>query len=88
MIRVSKVDISFRAWAALPPSVVALVVAEDGKVSTWPRPTFPKGVCTGCGCTERDSCAQDFGEPCGWRDRARTRCTACPPAPKVRKARR
>lgn len=88
MIRVSKTRVPFRVWAALPAAVVGLVIQEDGKVSTRPRPAFPRGVCTGCGCTETDACIDGSGRGCAWRDKKRTRCTSCPPAKSVAKGRR
>lgn len=79
---------SWRLWASLPPDVVELVaITATGRARvTIDRPTFPPGVCTGCGCTATDACLtpDPFDErsalACSWRDKGRTRCTACPPA--------
>jgi len=78
----------YRFWARLPPAVDAVLflanpgaVARDTVLAVVGRPTFPVGVCTGCGCSDVDACVGMFGEGCAWLDAARTRCSRCGPAP-------
>ncbi|MGE0363023.1 MAG: hypothetical protein AB7R67_20080 [Vicinamibacterales bacterium] len=77
----------FRFWAALPARVHAIVIlgdphgpAAEKMLAVVQRPRVPKGVCTGCGCSQFDACPGAFGEGCAWRDATQTRCTSCPPA--------
>jgi len=94
---VGQLATDYRLWARLPTRVRALLVLGDPHASTQEekvlavigRPTFPPGVCTGCGCSELDACVVDEGlgpEGCQWIDRTRRRCTACGPAPAARVA--
>jgi len=80
---------NYRLWARLPAGVRALRLVGDPKQKTTlavvARPRFPKGVCTGCGCSTLDPCVeQGLMGPvgCYWIDRSRTRCSVCGPAPK------
>jgi hypothetical protein len=75
---------AFRFWARLPASAKALIVlgapelGKDAVLASCERPTFPRGVCTGCGCSEFDPCLTAEG-PCAWVDESQRRCTACGP---------
>lgn len=81
----------YRFWARLPPAVESVLFLghptapgpTDKLLAEVHRPTFPKGVCTGCGCSAFDACPGDFGEGCAWVDASETRCTSCGPAPAV-----
>ena len=69
----------WRLWAVIPATVRALEFlvpidrGADAGVAIVRRPTFPRGVCRTCGCTEHDPCP----EGCAWTSRAETLCTAC-----------
>jgi hypothetical protein len=77
----------WRFWAWVPADVQGLVLLADPTLpgdkmlAAVSRPTFPPGVCTGCGCSELDACPGDLGEGCHWIDARRTRCSSCGPAP-------
>jgi hypothetical protein len=77
----------YRLWA-LVPNVDRITLQMDDPenpggdvgqiVGEVLRPTFPKGVCRKCGCSEFDACQTGaFDDPCAWTDRTRTLCTAC-----------
>lgn len=42
-----------------------------------PRAKVQRGVCSGCGCTERRACEMLDGEPCYWVNAERTLCSKC-----------
>lgn len=84
----------YRFWARLPPEVTAVILLPE--VPEYPihpmaaRPRLKRGVCTGCGCTDKDPCiVEDFMGPvgCHWVDDAQTRCSACGPG-RVHRAKR
>ena len=78
LVRVIPIECDWRLWAALPAHVAALVVTDARRrVSTVARPTFPRGVCRDCGCTESDACVDVVGECCSWTDKTQTRCSFC-----------
>lgn len=79
--------VDFRFWARLPAAVDAVLFLghptadepADKMIAVVGRPPFPRGVCTGCGCSDMDACPGDFGEGCHWIDDSRRRCSACGP---------
>lgn len=72
------VGTNYRFWAAVPElRVVTFIGAYGAVLARVPRPGFPPGVCTGCGCREDDPCPGEVGEGCFWVDRAQTRCSRC-----------
>lgn len=75
----------YRLWALLPAGVNRILFQADDPLDTdgcgdivgdARRPSFPKGVCCKCGCSEFDACHTSIG-PCGWVDVSQTLCTAC-----------
>lgn len=85
----------YRWWAAWPHisrvELQGLIVVSKDRIRRdvigVVRPVFGPGVCVECGCTEADPCL-DGDIPCGWANRARTRCTSCPPAQVATRRRR
>lgn len=88
---VKAISTDWRLWARLPAKVDAILFlgnpyaekTQDKMLAVVGRPVFPRGVCTGCGCTEHDGCIVDavLGEQgCHWIDTTKTRCSACGPA--------
>ena len=75
----------YRFWARVSPDVAAIVLLPE--VPEYPlhpfavRPVFPPGVCTGCGCTDRNPCIIELAggdsDYCGWLDEGHTRCSGC-----------
>lgn len=83
-LHVQELARNFRLWASLPAHIGVLLLHDDSgqgvPIAEVRRPTFPRGVCTHCGCSEFDPCVVDDGmgpEGCAWVTRAHNACSAC-----------
>lgn len=84
-----RLRLNYRFWAEAPSVSRVQLVADDGEViGSTLRPTFPKGVCRHCGCSQFDACLDAFDEGCAWADRTERCCTnpKCLAAERRRKA--
>ena len=86
---------NYRFWARLRGVNAVLFLGDprmpgDKLLAAVDRPVFPKGVCTGCGCSYFDPCISAGGldaQACAWTDATETRCTHCGPVQRSRRRR-